>query len=531
MTQDRRKDDKLPEGPLVFTDRNLTAAGLAHLEAERAAACLVHAGGDVWVGVGTKDALRGLLSEDTASQSQAVPSELASLTAEEIDAIWQSMPGGPSHWLKGFGYQNFARAVEAEVILNVQRSLSHSAATGKVAPAVLDLPGAIMNIPCRRKDSEFNKAADRLLYKEGHRDARHDAADLVLERADELAALASPAAPLAGKAEQEDAFNAAWSEIHKAGIEEGWLGIARAAWRAALATKEMESEAVSAEMKRLHDALCFWLPQSHPGLPDAMQERIAADAYLLVGYDDMPDAKSAEELGWIKVAAAVPAEEASAEPSRASRIEWSLRQIIEADDDQSLTQDLIEAGRAALKLAPAEPAPIHASALTDERVFQLWDEAWERKEQDASLRLAFARAIEREVLARLSKPAAQVTGEPASIDTPEFRALATQFYAGKTRNRKIVSYDDLVAHIDRHIAAQAPAGRDAQPFPLIIDIGYRKTLRRQDRKFGPPSWDLYDEDGKLVRVLNSFEENFVDSAIKAMGGKSHAAEQTSGGAK
>jgi hypothetical protein len=58
-------------------------------------------------------------------------------------------------------------------------------------------------------------------------------------------------------------------------------------------------DAMAAEMKRLHDALCFWLPQSHSGLPDAMQERIAADAYLLVGYDDMPDKQSAEELGWI----------------------------------------------------------------------------------------------------------------------------------------------------------------------------------------------------------------------------------------
>lgn len=56
---------------------------------------------------------------------------------------------------------------------------------------------------------------------------------------------------------------------------------------------------------------------------------------------------------------------------------------------------------------------------------------------------------------------AQVTGEPASIDTPEFRALAIQFYTGKARNRKLVSYDDLVAHINRHIAAHAPADRDA----------------------------------------------------------------------
>jgi len=56
---------------------------------------------------------------------------------------------------------------------------------------------------------------------------------------------------------------------------------------------------VMQEKRRLHDALCFWLPQNRGDLPDAMQERIAADAYLLVGYDNMPDEKSAEELGWI----------------------------------------------------------------------------------------------------------------------------------------------------------------------------------------------------------------------------------------
>lgn len=48
--------------------------------------------------------------------------EQPSLSNDEIDAIWQSMPGGPSHWLKGFGYQQFAKAVEAEVLLNVERA-------------------------------------------------------------------------------------------------------------------------------------------------------------------------------------------------------------------------------------------------------------------------------------------------------------------------------------------------------------------------------------------------------------------------
>lgn len=40
---------------------------------------------------------------------------------------------------------------------------------------------AIMNFPARLKDSDFATATDRLNYKTGHRDARHDACDLVAE--------------------------------------------------------------------------------------------------------------------------------------------------------------------------------------------------------------------------------------------------------------------------------------------------------------------------------------------------------------
>jgi hypothetical protein len=91
---------------------------------------------------------------------------------------------------------------DEETVLAIQRE-AYELGRAKAAPAapvqatepssaVLDVPGAIMNIPCRRADSDFPDAASRLLYKEGHRDARHDAADLVLEFADKLADLAAP---------------------------------------------------------------------------------------------------------------------------------------------------------------------------------------------------------------------------------------------------------------------------------------------------------------------------------------------------
>lgn len=43
------------------------------------------------------------------------------------------------------------------------------------------LLGAIMNLPARLKDSDFASSTDRLNYKTGHRDARHDACDLLAE--------------------------------------------------------------------------------------------------------------------------------------------------------------------------------------------------------------------------------------------------------------------------------------------------------------------------------------------------------------
>ncbi|KFC61924.1 hypothetical protein [Massilia sp. LC238] len=57
---------------------------------------------------------------------------------------------------------------------------------------VLTLPVAIMNLPCKPRRAIALHGASKQAYQEGHRDARHAAADLVLERADELAALAVP---------------------------------------------------------------------------------------------------------------------------------------------------------------------------------------------------------------------------------------------------------------------------------------------------------------------------------------------------
>lgn len=54
------------------------------------------------------------------------------------------------------------------------------------------------------------------------------------------------------------------------------------------------------EVQRLQCALHFWLPGVPATGPDAYVERIAHDAYLLIGWEPEGDVeKTAEELGWI----------------------------------------------------------------------------------------------------------------------------------------------------------------------------------------------------------------------------------------
>lgn len=48
----------------------------------------------------------------------------------------------------------------------------------------MNLHNEIMNITEKRPDSSFESTHDRLLYKEGHRDARHAAAELSLQAPD-----------------------------------------------------------------------------------------------------------------------------------------------------------------------------------------------------------------------------------------------------------------------------------------------------------------------------------------------------------
>ena len=70
-----------------------------------------------------------------------------------------------------------------------------------------------------------------------------------------------------------------------------------------LATNELDE--LGEEVARLQRALCFWLP-SVTEREDEVAARILEDAFLLVGIDgNIPDDfKTAQELGWVTLAAA-----------------------------------------------------------------------------------------------------------------------------------------------------------------------------------------------------------------------------------
>jgi len=85
-------------------------------------------------------ALAAQPAEGAGQAGQVARHEPVRMTDEEIDIIWQTMPGGPGAWLKGFGYSQFAKAIEDEVILNHQRA---------AAPA--DLTGAARDVLAERR--------------------------------------------------------------------------------------------------------------------------------------------------------------------------------------------------------------------------------------------------------------------------------------------------------------------------------------------------------------------------------------------
>lgn len=129
--------------------------------------------------------IRAMNARLAAQPVAASAAGLEGLTDGRIDAIAKKYAG-----MGGVeDYRAFAREVLA----------TQSAKQGAHA----DLHNAIMNIPCKRADSEFMNAEHRMLYKNGHRDARHAAAELAT--ATQVAQESAPVAEVRDQALEEAA--------------------------------------------------------------------------------------------------------------------------------------------------------------------------------------------------------------------------------------------------------------------------------------------------------------------------------------
>lgn len=82
-----------------------------------------------------------------------LPEEAVYMTDEEIDIIAESMPGGIDGFLKGWGWRNFARAIEAEVLL------THPAAAQPSSAVVDEHEEAEWNVALEHMDTSTPEGA------------------------------------------------------------------------------------------------------------------------------------------------------------------------------------------------------------------------------------------------------------------------------------------------------------------------------------------------------------------------------------
>ena len=101
--QNRRADDKRAPGKLQWSESGEAAAPVRKFKLAFHAATNSGEGYDDSIAAGLR---------------AAAASAPAKLTEEDITVIWQTMPGGPACWLKSFGFLQFARAVEEQVLEN-----------------------------------------------------------------------------------------------------------------------------------------------------------------------------------------------------------------------------------------------------------------------------------------------------------------------------------------------------------------------------------------------------------------------------
>lgn len=418
------------------------------------------------------------MSKDTASQSQAVPSELAEYKRVREEFVIAARNNG------AFCIDSAMINVDA-----LTRTFSHNAATGKVPEGWISVLGAA---PAQGEGvlvTDGTTVTAARWFSTGWATHGFDNGEVVYLPEGRVTHwkpfAASPAAPLAGKAEPNIPDLPLWH--------------------------------YNEQSKTIH--------------PDPCGEWVRADtARHAILTSVLADRKARDTA---PLAAAVPAEEASDDVALELCARWKARAL---------------KAEAAL-LAPAEPAPIQSSAEVVVVNGQIARRESIAENHDAMIiltqsypRESVIRVVdahtERNVAAalaaaRLSKPTAQGAAEPASIDTPEFRKLLNDLcWASEiaTKPEWETISANLIAHINRHIAAQATAGRDAQQW-----ISVDERLPSDDCRVLAATWFTMDLGQHLDIVsFRSGSGQFSHSDVThwmPLPTAPHAAEQASGGAK
>lgn len=340
---------------------------------------------------------------------------------------------------------------------------------GLAKASVLDLPTEIMNLPCNPVSAW--PGSEQAYYRLGHRDARHAAADLVLERADELASLAAPVA-----ADTEQATD---EQLDKSGYMPPFA--APAGQHSAWVVAEGRLPEIPAGDSREFIIAC---QRGHNGKTYVFAAEYLNAKLLLTDDDDCPE-DGMPFTGWYQERDDSSGEYTAWNPvCQAGDVVTHWMPLPPAPGQSDACRFRAQGGNTIDNAAPlATPADAGAGeALTKERItgiglslrMQAFENAAYRAdigskmtapEQDEfNQQVKFARAIEREVvervgnairLAHMSTPGAPVapSSEAAvtapKIDTPEFRDMLFRFA------REAMPTEEIIAHVQKRFDAYA----------------------------------------------------------------------------
>lgn len=409
-----------------------------------------------------------MTNKDTASQSQAVPSELVSPTDERITEIVHSAYLAEEIRWAGFKKDKNDKytvpvlsPMEFDMVRAVVKYLfSHSAATGKVP------------------DDESIEEERRESWKNGYSTGFEAAKSL-------FSASASPAAPLAAAVPAEEASEVEY-ELHQ---NDGWV--------AGTVGKNAYSEIMHYAAQYSQDGPVEVFKVVRTKLTSTEEVAPAEPAPIQSSADRIEQLESVvrcsvDDLERIHLALGLPADD----PIDAEVMIEHIARLSKPTAQGAASRPNADCSGEPSNCPDNEGYGCACSSQVIDKQVTVW-----RKEV----------ARLQDLIDTATGPSpSQVTGEPASIDTPAYTARLESY---------LETGDDeaLIRYINRHIAAQATAGREA-----VLEEA-AKEAEKCFVSIGQPD----DPHPDAV----TFNGAVYDCARSIRALKSYAAEQASGGAK